>query len=202
MPIAQIKKDLRFQASGVEGCLISHSHNDHAKGVKGLMAMGIDCYMAEETAKELKATGHRLHTVIPGRTFRVGPFLAMAFDLVHDVKNLGYLIVAGSDKIVFAVDTNYIPNRFAKPSHIMLGISYDRDILRRNVRSGKLDMTVAKRILKNHMSIKTAIDFLKATDLSLTREIHLLHLSDANSDGKAWKDRIETMTGIPVYIGG
>jgi hypothetical protein len=32
------------------------------------------------------------------------------------------------------------------------------------------------------------------------QEIHLLHLSDANSNEKEFKEKIQKLTGVPVYV--
>jgi len=55
-------------------------------------------------------------------------------------------------------------------------------------------------MLKNHMSLSTCKDFLLANDLKQCREIHLLHLSQANSDEKLFKKEIEELIGVPVYV--
>lgn len=50
------------------------------------------------------------------------------------------------------------------------------------------------------MSLETCIELLKANDLSKVKEIHLIHLSDSNSDAEEFRRTIEDMTKIPVYI--
>jgi phosphoribosyl 1,2-cyclic phosphodiesterase len=82
-----------------------------------------------------------------------------------------------------------------------LGISYDTEILKDNIITGKVDPALGKRILRNHMSLKTALEFLKANDLSKLQEIHILHTSDTNSNAAMFKKEIQKITGKPVYIG-
>jgi len=43
------------------------------------------------------------------------------------------------------------------------------------------------------------VAMLKANDLSKCREIHLLHLSDGNSDEQLMRQKVEAATGIPTY---
>ena len=201
VPIRKIKESLNFKLSSIAGCLCSHSHGDHSKGVRDLLQCGIDCYCSEATANELNLGGHRLHIIEPGKQFTIGPWTIKAFDLVHDVQNIGFLIARGEDKIMYATDTNYIPVRFKGLTHIMLGINYDGEILVKNIVHGSLHPALGKRILTNHMSFSTFKKFLKANDLSQCREIHLLHLSQANSDEAKFKKETEQLTGVPTYIG-
>jgi phosphoribosyl 1,2-cyclic phosphodiesterase len=57
-----------------------------------------------------------------------------------------------------------------------------------------------RRLLKTHLSIDNAKDFLRANDLSRVQEIHLIHLSDGNSDEARFKREIQALTGKPVYV--
>ena len=54
------------------------------------------------------------------------------------------------------------------------------------------------RLFASHMSIAQCIDTLAAWDLSQTREIHLLHLSDDRSDERRFVAEVESATGIPT----
>ena len=71
-----------------------------------------------------------------------------------------------------------------------------------NVEAGHIDPARAKRTRENHMSIERVIDFCKAQDLSRCRHIHLLHLSDGNSDADLFKRMVQEATGIPVSVEG
>lgn len=200
VPIRQIKKDLDYGLSSISACLLSHSHGDHACATKDILKAGIDCYCLQETAEELGLGGHRLHIIEPGKQFKVGHWSIKPFDLVHDVPCLGFLLAKDEEKLLYANDTSYIPYRFKGLTHIMIGVNYDLEILIDSITCGHIDLAVGKRILKNHMSLTTFTNFLKANDLSKCREIHLLHLSRANSDELRFKKETEQLTGVPVYV--
>jgi phosphoribosyl 1,2-cyclic phosphodiesterase len=106
----------------------------------------------------------------------------------------------GDEKLLFVIDTNYIPFRFSGLTHIMIGVNFSLEILRENVTAGTVDIERAKRTIKNHMSLETAKAFFEANDMSSVREIHLLHLSSQNADADSFKSRIERVTGKPVYV--
>jgi len=210
-PIKKIKEALNYKLSNIAGCLISHSHMDHAKGLKDLLQCGVDCYVSPETAQALDLSGHRLHIIKPMEQFKIGTWTIKAFyqaitdekgeiKHLHDAPCLGFLMVSGENKVLFAIDTNYIPYRFRGLTHIMLGVNYDNEILMDNVTLGHIHPELTKRILKNHMSLRTAKNFFRANDMSKVREIYLLHLSDGNSNAERFKTEIQQITGRPVYV--
>jgi len=165
------------------------------------MKAGIDLYCSQGAADALKLSGHRLHIVEAKKRVDIGPWRVLPFDVAHDaVESLGFLLAKRDEKLMFAMDTCYVPYRFAGLTHIMLGVNYSVEILRENVRAGRIDPALANRILRNHMSLETALEFFRANDMSQVQEIHLLHLSDANSDEERFKTEIARVTGRPVYV--
>ena len=192
---------LDFDLHNITGCLCSHAHKDHSKGLKGLTLSGIDCYMTKDTAADLELSGHRVHIIEPMVQFRIGSWRILPFNLIHDIDNVGFLASSGVEKLLFCIDTQYISARFDGLTHIMIECNYSVEILKENVRNG-LDKEVAKNVIRNHMSLETAKGFFKANDMSKVQEIHLLHLSDGNSDAKMFQSEIQKITGRPVYIGG
>ena len=198
--VKQIKKALNYRLSEITGCLITHSHGDHACATKDIMKAGIDCYCSQDTAKELGLSGHRLHILEAGKQIKIRGWVIKPFDLVHDVPCLGFLVASGREKLLYANDTSYIPYRFRGLTVIMLGVNYDAEILVDNITCGYLNLEAGKRILKNHMSLDTAKGFFVANDISKVEEIYLLHLSDGNSNAEKFKREIQEITGRPVYI--
>lgn len=200
VPVRKIKQALNFKLSEVRACLLSHGHLDHAKGAKDLMKAGIDLFCSRETAEALGLNGHRLHVVEAGKQVDIGPWMIMPFNVVHDVPNLGFLIGKEDGRLLYATDSNYIPKRFRNLTHVMLGVGYDSEVLKDNIMQGIIDSGLGKRILKNHMSLETALGFFRANDMSKVQEIHLLHLSNTNSNEEKFRLEIEKATGRPVYI--
>ena len=56
-----------------------------------------------------------------------------------------------------------------------------------------------KKLIDDDLSYQ---DFLRANDLSRVKEIHLLHLSDENSNAERFKREIQEISGKPVYVAG
>lgn len=201
LSIKELRQRLNFSLSSIAAVLVSHEHLDHSKGVNDLMKAGIDCYMLGETAEIIEATGHRVNIIKPEKQFTIGTWQIKAFPLVHDVPNLGFLM-ANQDgiKLVYLTDTMYCPYKFQGLSHIMIETNYALDILDANVLNGSVPIEMKRRLMKTHLSIDNAKDLLKANDLSRVSQIHLVHLSDQNSDEARFKHEVQSLTGKPVYV--
>ena len=72
--------------------------------------------------------------------------------------------------------------------------------LRESVSRGVISPELAARIAKNHLSLERLLNFLKANDISRAKEIHLVHLSDNNSNEQRFKQEVQRATGVQVYI--
>ena len=204
IPINRIKRGLNYKLSEIEGCLISHEHQDHCKAVRDIIKVGIDCYMSQGTAEELKLDGHRVHIIQAKKQFQLGTWTILPFEVQHDaVEPLGFLLASrNGGKLVYATDTYYIRYKFSGLTHIMVECNYSLDILNENISKGLVPAVQKKRILQSHFNLENVKEFLKANDLSQVREIWLLHLSDRNSDAERFKREIMELTGKPVKIAG
>lgn len=203
VPIREIKRALGFRLHEIDACLISHEHGDHAKGARDLMKAGVDCYMSEGTAADLGVKGHRLHILEAGKRTTIGPWAVLPFATVHDAAEpLGFLLAKGAEKLLFLTDSHYCPHRFQDLTHIMLEVGYDPEILRLNVAAGLVHPEVAKRVIQNHMSIRTALEVLRANDMTRVEEVLLIHLSNNNSNAEATARGAREVTGQPVYVAG
>lgn len=201
--ISRIKQGLDHNISGLDGCLISHEHSDHARCTGMIMKAGVDCYMSKGTAEKLGVYGHRIHLVEANRQFRMGPWEILPFDTIHDANEpLGFLIANGNFKLLYATDTAYIKYRFSGLTDIMVEVNYALDILKKNVESGAVPPAARIRVMRSHMALGTAKQFFRSNDMSQVHEIHLLHLSNGNSDAARFKRDIQAITGKPVKIGG
>jgi phosphoribosyl 1,2-cyclic phosphodiesterase len=199
--LSEIRTALQYRVTSLAGVLVTHSHGDHARGATELAKAGVDVYMLPETAAAIGATGHRVHHVTPHDTFRVGTWAARAFDLVHDVPNVGYLLASDhGHKVLLVTDTAYCPYVFRGLTHLLLETNFSDEILQRRVMNGELEPAQAYRVRRSHLGLERAIELLKANDLSRVRAIHLLHLSGGNSDAAAFADAVRRATGKPVTV--
>lgn len=200
--IKQIRQALDFQISSLACVLLSHSHLDHSKSIKDVVKLGVDCIMSPGTARELGIQHHRIKSVEPRKTFRVGTLRIMPFEVEHDTDApYGYLIASDNgSKLLFATDTYYIRYRFKGLNYLMLECNYCMDVLNENVISGRVHKSMKRRVMKSHFSLENVLEFLKANDLSKLQEIWLLHLSDSNSDEQLIRNEVSKVTGKMIHI--
>jgi phosphoribosyl 1,2-cyclic phosphodiesterase len=196
IPLKDVLPVIDFNVSKIIGVLSSHIHGDHSRYIPDYLFRSIPVYGPEEVTKvyKTKIVQHK-------KTFQLGNFRIMPFELKHDAQCLGFLIQHPKmGKLLFATDTYYVPYKFKGLNHILIELNYSKDIINDNVSKGYVPLIQYKRVLSSHMELETAKKMLKANDLSQVTNILLMHLSDKNSDAKLFKKEIESVTGRPVYI--
>ena len=198
-----IQRGTGFRVSEIAGCLLTHEHKDHSKAVADLLKAGMDVYASQGTLEALGLTDHhRTHPVQSQHPFTLGTWTILPFDVQHDVSEpLGFLLANKSgEKLVFLTDTYYCKYKFKGLTHVMIESNYSQELLHVNLSEGRVPQVMVRRLLHSHMSLETAIDFLKANDLSKVQEIWLIHLSSSNSDENLFKRRVQETTGKIVYV--
>ncbi|MFF5816390.1 MBL fold metallo-hydrolase [Lysinibacillus capsici] len=198
----QIQQGVNFETANLGGVFVTHEHKDHCKGVESVLNRGIDVYMSQGTREALLLDHHRIKTVISKEQFRVGTWTILPFDVQHDVNEpLGFLLQSDNgSKLLFATDTYYVKYRFKGLTHIMIECNYDQQTLDENVDSGRIHPAMKKRVMRSHFSLENLLEFFKANDLSKVEEIHLLHLSDGNSNIERIFKAVARATGKMIFI--
>jgi phosphoribosyl 1,2-cyclic phosphodiesterase len=205
VPWRKLEEALGYDLKGIDGCLISHEHQDHCRAITEVIRNGIDVYASAGTFEALGTAKWRRTKIVADQVIvNVGDaFQVMPFSVVHDVAEpLGYVVreLATGEYLLFAIDTCLLTQWFIYPfSIIAIGCNYDADILQQRVKDGDIHETVAKRLLFNHPSKQWVDEYLrKFCDLSRCREIHLLHTSGENLDKQAVRREIEKGRFITV----
>jgi Metal-dependent hydrolases of the beta-lactamase superfamily I len=201
---ADIRKALEFRISRLSGILITHEHMDHSRAAADLARAGVDIYASAGTIAARGLTGHRVKPIEAKKQFTVGTWTIMPFDVEHDAEQpLGFLLAnQAGEKLVFITDSYYCRYTFSGLTHIAVECNYSLRILDENIAAGRVHPAMRKRLLRSHFSLENVLEFLRANDMSKVEEIHLLHLSDQNSDEKLFKRRVQEVTGKPVYVAG
>lgn len=191
-----------FRLSQIDACLITHEHLDHCKSVRDLLKSGFEVYASAGTWGALGITHHRAHVVESQKAVTLGTWTVMPFDVQHDVSEpVGYLLAnKNGEKLVFLTDTYYCKYTFTGLTHIMVECNFSQTLLDENIAAGRVPHVMRKRLMRSHFSLEHVKDFLRANDLSRVQEIHLLHLSDTNSDAEMFKREIQALTGRTVYV--
>lgn len=194
-----IQATLGFDTSSVAGCLITHEHNDHTKALKEVARAGIECYMTKGTADAKDASGHRIRIIEESRTFDVGQFTVLPFKTEHDAAEpVGYLISyrRTGERLLYATDTYYLRYAFKGVHYMLVECNYCQGIARTRYLNGEIAKTLYDRLMTSHFSLDNLKDFLEASDLTATRRIVLLHLSEDNSDERRMVREIRGLTSI------
>ena len=197
-----IQKGLEFKTSEIDGVLVSHEHMDHCKGVEGCLKRGMTIYMSQGTKDGMGLDNAQIRIIRSKEQFRIGTWTILPFDVQHDVNEpLGFLLQSDNgDKLLFATDTYYIKYKFTGLTHLMIECNYDKQTLDENVASGHIHPVMKKRVMRSHFGLENLVEFFKANDLTKVEEIHLLHLSDNNSNVERIFKTVARATGKLIYI--
>ena len=196
IPFKFVKPEIDFKISKIKGVITSHEHGDHAKYIPDYLSYSIPVFGTQQTVNMYGGIAME-HM----KTFKIGQYKIMPFELKHDVPIFGFLIShPEAGKILFCTDTYYVPYKFKGLNHILIEVNYSKQILRDNINKGSIHPVQAKRVLSSHMELQTTKNMLKANDLSQVVNIVLLHLSDSNSNARLFKKEIEAATGKMAYI--
>jgi len=196
-----VKPEIDFKISNLKGVVYSHQHLDHSKAVPDILSYSIPVYSSKEAIEDTGIKNRNLIAVEEYKTFNVGEFKIKPFPLSHDVKCLGFLIKHPEMGLTaFITDTYYVPNKFKGLNHLLVEANYSKEILNYNIQKGNIHPVQARRVLSSHMELETTKEMLRANDLSHVANIVLIHLSDANSNAREFKQEIESVTGRPVFV--
>lgn len=199
----EIATALGHDFSRVAGCLVTHEHMDHAKAVHHLAKKGIDIYASRGTFGAIDFTGHRANALRAKKVAKIGEFDVLPFDVQHDAAEpFGYLIQSRitKEKVCFITDTYYTKYRFSGVTCYMVEANYSESILLRNIESGCVPGPMADRTRRSHFEIGRVVEFLKASDLTRTRKIVLLHMSSGNSDAEAFRRLVYSETNVETIV--
>lgn len=207
----RVQNKMNHNFSRLDGVLISHEHRDHCRFVRPIVDFtGADIYATKGTIEamfddpllKLKYTsGYRFQFLKYKVSEKIGPWYVTAFETKHDAKEpCGFLIDHESgDRLVFITDSYYVKYKFPGVTHMMVEANFARDIVDQKMAEG-FDKKRKTRLLESHFDFDNTLRFIQANKNDKLREVHLIHLSDSNSDEKRFKRKVQEMTGVPVYI--
>lgn len=196
--LSEIKKALDFNIRKVKGCLISHTHGDHAKYAKSYENV-FKCFANSHVIKsrELQNTIR----IKPHKGIKIGGFKIYPFDVNHDVPTLGFHIShKDMGNLLFVTDSYLCKYSFTDVNHFLIECNYSDEALTRAIEKGLTNPFMRDRLMMTHMELKTLIKYISAYDLSIAYNLILLHLSRYNSDRAQFIEEIEKTTGKKAVI--
>lgn len=209
VPFERIRKAVPM--SSLSGALITHRHKDHCRAVSELCFRGVNVYALPDVLQECKVS-HSLfakpvHPMVHedgtiDRMLTVDSFSVVPFMLEHDVPSVGWWLYSLNtlESLLYFTDTAYVRYRFPSVNYMLAECNYCETALGASVASGRIDPALASRIRKTHMSLSSLLEFFDKNDLSRLKQIHLIHLSDANSNEEEIRTAVMKKTGCEVYV--
>ena len=133
-------------------------------------------------------------------TVKIGGFVVTAYKSNHDAAEPCMFLIYHPEmgSMVFATDTYIIPYNFRGLDHYLIEANYSHKIIEDKVARGMLNIKLAQRIIKSHLSLENAIKQVKSTEQ--LKNVVLVHLSDSNSNAEEFKAEVQKSTGKPVYV--
>ena len=198
-----IKKAINYNLKNVAACIFTHGHQDHCKAVNHLAASGIPIYASKGTLEETNMIGHHRSVILePMKKVKIGPYTVLGYPTIHDTKEpMGFIINhPESGSICFLTDTVFSPFKLANISHWIVEANYSEEILEEKRQSGSENQFLRDRVLQSHFSFQNLQDMLRANDLSKTRTITLIHLSNRNAHAFDFKTKIQEEFLKETYV--
>lgn len=161
--LSEIKKGLDFDIGNVDGCIITHGHQDHCRTATWIKAMGIPVF---EPYKDVEHK--RLKT-------RLGEFQIESFDVPHhETENRGFLITVDGTTIAYMTDLEYCGWDLSSRNINVL-------LLEMNYQKSRIEgSTHLEHTVLGHCEEQTAIDIIKANSKYL-RTVILCHMSNSGA---------------------
>ena len=83
---------------------------------------------------------------------------------------------------------------------MMVEANYSEEIIEKKLGNERFNKQLKTRVKGSHFDLANTIEFIKINRSPLLQEIHLIHLSDSNSNTKEFKNEVQKVSGVPVYI--
>ena len=199
IPIMEIKKALNWNIKNVVGVLCTHQHLDHSKSVIELCKTGFHTVVPYLIASSSEQLSYKLKK----SRFDISAFALKTVDGKWTHTNgdgsecpcYGFWIHHPEmGTMIYATDTELIKWRFKNVNHILLGVNYDPELL-----SG--DDAKKNHVVRGHMSIDTACEFVKANVSDQLQNVIMCHLSKENADaGKFIEKMKKTVPNVNVCV--
>ncbi len=197
----EVKQALNFDIAKIAGCIVTHTHNDHAKYISEFLKAGIKTIAPKHVFESKKLNSHFAKSISHGTGYRVGGFSVIPFNVVHDVPCVCYIVEHPEmGRLLFVTDTMFLEYQFAGVNHYVIEANYSDRIAHNRVDNGQLSQSLLNRTYNSHMEFETTKSILKSNDLSACVNIVLIHLSDGNSDEKLFQKECQMLTGIPTNV--
>lgn len=205
LPYTRIQTELwglGLKIEDISGVLVTHEHGDHAKAAKDFARRMKKVVMSKGTEEALNLQQVRSVAALKPMFHKtIGTFIVVGFPVEHDAAEpFGFWIISEktNETLLFVTDTQFVRYKFYSIDYLLIECNYVHSVLEDNVRSGALPY--GRRVEDSHMSLDTLEELIKSLGPHPIKEIHVLHLSDKNSDEAFIEERIQAVSGSLVFV--
>lgn len=194
--LARALAPLSLTLPDLTALLLTHEHDDHARGAAGISRQaGVPILATEAVARACRDlfTGAIVETFRREVPFRIGPFTIEAFPLPHDAADpVGFHLAVDGTRIVIAMDLGEVEEPLLERARgaqlLVLEANYDIPLLR----EGPYPWFVKNRILsrRGHLSNEAAARAAVASAPGGLHTVLLVHLSEVNNLAPLARDTV------------
>ncbi len=188
---------LSVRPQDLTAILLTHEHDDHAKGAAALSRMARCPILANAgtiAAAGAALAGTQLERFVTGRPFAVGPISVDAFPLSHDAAEpVGFTVCHNGSRVVIATDLGEsgdgIVERARDADLLIIEANYDLRLLS----VSPYPWFLKNRILSTtgHLSNDAAAETIVAAAAGRLRTAVLVHLSEINNLTPLARDTVQ-----------
>lgn len=168
----------------LDAILITHTHNDHIKGLASLVKKtGIKVYIIEEMCNELESKIDHNNLFIYKDYLELKDLKISTIRISHDVEGVGFIIENNNKSLVYITDTGYISEKNLKclknKNVYILESNHDEKMLM----EGPYPYILKQRVIsdKGHLSNSSTAEYLLEIVGNNTSKIVLAHISENNN---------------------
>jgi len=174
--------------AAIDGILLSHEHNDHARGARRFSRLhGTPVFCSVATLEAMDCSPAHFaewRPLEPGRRLGLGELEIEAFPVPHDAAApVGFVLHGGGVRIGIATDLGHVSTliieRLRGCQLLMVESNHDDRMLQQGPYSWQLKQRVSGRL--GHLSNREAALLLQETVDDGCRAVVLAHLSEKNN---------------------
>lgn len=183
LPLINLEKRLNRKLPDIDILIITHTHQDHIKGIKSITKKHNPCIYTIKNNIEEKLPNY--NNINYEQEIKLENINIDLFEVSHDVPCLGISIkdIEKDKELIYITDTGYIKekilNKYQNKDIYILESNYDETMLN----EGKYPFHLKQRIRsdRGHLSNKDTCRYLKTLIGPKTSYLCLAHLSEENN---------------------
>lgn len=176
--------EINLTPKDIDYVLITHTHNDHIKGLASLVKKtNLRVYAIEEMLEELYKKIPSDNIFIYENPLELGDLKIDLIRISHDVEGVGFIIENKKESLVYITDTGYINKKYLplikNKTVYIIESNHDEEMLM----EGPYPYILKQRVIsdKGHLSNNTVANYLLEVVGENTKYIVLAHISEKNN---------------------